>query len=128
MNWKAVSLLICAFAALAVFLDFHKRSADRDAVEFLRAQPIALRPLHSPPIGSEIIALAEKDAHSFCYPADKSADGCQFDAVLIENEWTVFVRPYTGSPDAGYRCCAVDSAHLFIYSRSGSFLREMRGP
>jgi hypothetical protein len=127
MNWKIVSLLVCALVAAAAFVDARKRSHDRETAEFLRQQPEARLPMHNPPTSQDIMALAERDASSFCYPADRSADGCQFSAVLIENEWTVFARPYLGSPGHRYNCCAVDSARLFIYSRKGAFLRQEPG-
>lgn len=127
LSWKIVLMLVCAFVALAGLADFHKRAADADAAEFLRAQPVEPRRMHNPPVERDIIALAERDGASFCYPADRSADGCDFSAVLFDDEWTVFARPYTGSPERGYFCCVVDSTHLFIYSRKGVFLRQMHG-
>lgn len=132
MNWKAVSLLIGVIAMLAVLADFHRRSSDRDTVEFLKAKSVELRaesirPMHNPPVEREIVTLAERDSSSFCHPADRSADGCQLDAVLVDDEWIVFAQPYLGSPGKGYGCCAIDSARLFIYSRKGDFLRSEHG-
>jgi hypothetical protein len=117
---------------LAAIADFHKRSIDRDTAEFLRAKSVhlhseSIQPAHNPPVEREILALAERDSSSFCYPADRSTDGCQLDAVLVDDEWTVFATPYLGSPGKGYGCCAADSARLFIYSRKGALLRWERG-
>lgn len=128
LNWKMVALLVCFFVALAALAHVHQRSKDRETVAFLRQQPEARPPMHNPLTSHDIVALAEKDTSSFCYPTDRSVDGCNLDAVLVENEWIVFAWPYAGSPTLGYRCCAVDSARFFIYSRKGVFLREEHGP
>jgi hypothetical protein len=132
MNWKVVSLLVCVFVMLAALVDVYKRSKDRDAAELLQEKLALLhaesnRPMHNPPHEQDIIALAEKDSSSFCHPANQSADGCELDAVLIDNEWTVFAWPYLGSPGKSYGCCAPDSARLFIYSRKGKLLKQEHG-
>ncbi|GAB3789818.1 hypothetical protein GCM10028797_25770 [Dyella agri] len=132
MNWKIVLLWVCAFGTLAALGDLHRRSKDHDAAELLQERSAprpaeSVRPMHNPPRERDIVALAEKDSFAFCHPVDQSADGCELDAALIGSEWTVFAWPYLGTPGKSYRCCAPDSARLFIYSRNGTLLRQERG-
>jgi hypothetical protein len=130
MSGKKIFMYVAAVLLLAGAMHFYERTAERRRAKFLDKAVAALRvksivPMHNPPIERDIIALAEKDSSRFCHPQNGSADGCQLDATLREDHWIVFAWPYVGNPAT--RCCAVDSAHLFIYTRSGTFLREERG-
>jgi hypothetical protein len=129
VNCKTISLLVCALFALAAFMDYHKRLKDRETMDFLREKlaEVRYRPQHNPPVEREILAMAERDSVSFCYPADRTVDGCQLDAMLVGDEWTVFAWPYLGAPGKSYECCAPDSDRLFIYSRKGGLLTQERG-
>lgn len=129
MNWKRISKLVALMlfaigaSCIYVWLGEQKQAA-------LVAQNLALSrnhppaPMHHPPTENDILALVETDSAAFCHPKDKSADGCQFNAFVMDNQWLVSASPCL--VDAITCAVAPDSTHFFIYSLNGRFLREER--